>query len=131
MAPRADIEGLRAVAVALVVAYHAGWWGAGGGFIGVDVFFVVSGFLITSLLLRERIDTGRVDLIGFWARRARRLLPIATTVIATVVVAGWVILPMTDRPRLGRDALASSLFSANWVFAERGTDYLAADTDPS
>ena len=131
MAPRADIEGLRAVAVALVVAYHAGWRGAGGGFIGVDVFFVVSGFLITSLLLRERIDTGRVDLIGFWARRARRLLPIATTVIATVVVAGWMILPMTDRPRLGRDALASSLFSANWVFAERGTDYLAADTDPS
>lgn len=131
MAPRADIEGLRALAVAAVVAYHAGVWGTAGGYVGVDVFFVVSGFLITSLLIREHAEHGRIDAAAFWARRARRLLPIASTVVIATVIAGWLILPMTERPRLGRDALASSLFSANWVFAERGTDYLASDTDPS
>ena len=131
MAPRADIEGLRALAVAAVVAYHAGVRGTEGGYVGVDVFFVVSGFLITRLLIREHATHGRIDARAFWARRARRLLPIASTVVIATVIAGWLIVPMTERPQLGRDALASSLFSANWVLAERGTDYLAADADPS
>ena len=72
---RTDIDGLRAVAIALVVAFHVGIPGFSRGFIGVDVFFVLSGFLITSLLLRELATTGTVSLSNFWARRARRLLP--------------------------------------------------------
>ena len=84
---RADIEGLRAVAIALVVLYHAGWRGARAGFLGVDVFFVLSGFLITGLLLDEIAATGRVSLTKFWARRARRLLPAAALVTLVVLIA--------------------------------------------
>ena len=75
---RADIQGLRALAVILVLAYHARLPLARAGFVGVDVFFVISGFLITGLLLRERDETGRIDIVGFYARRARRLLPAAS-----------------------------------------------------
>src|ERR1700758_5626291 len=76
---RADIEGLRAVAVVAVVLFHAGVPGLGGGFIGVDVFFVVAGFLITGLLWREASDSGTVRLARFYGARARRLLPAAVT----------------------------------------------------
>src|SRR6185295_18203516 len=78
---RADIEGLRAVAVLLVVLYHAGVPAITGGYIGVDVFFVISGFLITSLLLRELAASGRISIVGFYARRFIRLLPATTVVI--------------------------------------------------
>src|SRR6516162_2074063 len=74
---RPDIEGMRGLAVLLVVLFHAGLAGVAGGFVGVDVFFVISGFLITGLLLRERDRTGSVDLWRFYARRARRILPAA------------------------------------------------------
>lgn len=84
---RTDIDGLRAIAVSLVVLFHAEVPGFGGGFVGVDVFFVISGFLITQGLLAERERSGRVDIVGFWLRRARRLLPAAGLMIATVVVA--------------------------------------------
>ena len=77
---RADIQGLRAVAVLVVVAAHAGVPGVGGGFVGVDVFFVISGFLITSLLMREAVRSDRILLGGFYARRARRILPAAALV---------------------------------------------------
>ena len=93
-AHRGDIEGLRAVAVLLVVLAHIGVPGLAGGFVGVDVFFVISGFLITSLLRREFAATGRIDLARFYARRAVRLLPVATLVIAATALhhdgpAGW------------------------------------------
>src|SRR5690242_3647751 len=87
---RPDIEGLRAVAIGLVVLYHAGWKGARAGFLGVDVFFVLSGFLISGLLLDELAATGRVSLTKFWARRARRLLPAAALVTLVVLVASAV-----------------------------------------
>src|SRR5213595_3593401 len=74
---RADVEGLRAIAVLSVVAFHYGVSGLTGGFVGVDVFFAISGFLITQLLLREAERTGSVSLRAFWARRARRILPAA------------------------------------------------------
>ena len=74
---RADIEGLRAIAVMSVVAYHAGIAGMPGGFVGVDIFFTLSGYLITGLLEKELRDENRIDLLGFYARRARRLLPAA------------------------------------------------------
>ncbi|MGH3957470.1 acyltransferase family protein, partial [Mycobacterium sp.] len=80
------LDGLRAVAVALVLADHGGIPGMGGGFLGVDIFFVLSGFLITSLLLDELGRTGRIDLAGFWIRRARRLLPALVLMVLTVAV---------------------------------------------
>lgn len=86
-----SLDGLRAVSVAAVILYHAGIGWIPGGFLGVEVFFVVSGFLITSLLLEERRHTGRIDLKHFWVRRARRLLPALYALLVVVVVAALVI----------------------------------------
>lgn len=128
---RRDIEGLRAVAVLVVVAYHAGITGFAGGFIGVDVFFVISGFLITSLLLNEKISTGRIDLREFYARRIRRLLPISTVVLVVSTLSALVLLPSTSFSSLGSDVVAAAGFVVNMLFAARGTDYLAGDAEPS
>ena len=87
---RTDIEGLRAVAVLLVLLFHAGVPGLGGGYVGVDVFFVLSGFLITSLMLNERATTGRISMSSFYARRIRRILPMASVVAVVTLVASWV-----------------------------------------
>ena len=128
---RRDIEGLRAVAVGVVVLYHAHFLELRGGFIGVDVFFVVSGFLITSLLLREHATTGRISLPRFYGRRARRLLPASCVVIVgTVIAANFWLEPLRLRD-LATDAIASGGFVANIVFADRGTDYLQSALPPS
>ncbi|CAN5425664.1 SGNH hydrolase domain-containing protein [soil metagenome] len=122
---RPEVEGLRAVAVVLVLLYHARFDFMSGGFIGVDVFFVLSGFLITSLLLRELASTGTVSLASFWARRARRLLPASgLVVIATLVASRW-LLDGLSQGDLARDAIAASTFVANFRFLNVGTDYLA------
>src|SRR5689334_24498845 len=84
---RPDLEGLRGLAILLVLLFHAGIPGVVGGFVGVDVFFVLSGFLITGLLIRERERTGRVNLAAFYARRARRILPAALVVIVATLLA--------------------------------------------
>ena len=84
---RPDIDGLRAVAVAIVVAFHVGVPGFGGGFVGVDVFFVISGFLITGLLVKELLASGHISLSRFYARRVRRLLP-ALVLVGLVTVGG-------------------------------------------
>jgi len=128
---RRDIEGLRAVAVGVVVLYHAHFLGLRGGFIGVDVFFVVSGFLITSLLLREHTASGRISLSRFYGRRVRRLLPASCLVIVGTVVAGNFWLEPLRLRDLGTDAIASGGFVANIVFAQRGTDYLQSALPPS
>jgi len=123
----AGLDGLRAIAVALVVVYHLfpGWW-LGSGFIGVDVFFVISGFLITSLLLRERARAGRIDLIDFWRRRARRLLP--ALVLLVTVTATWTLIVGGDvLVRLGRQVLGALTFSYNWLSVAGGSDYFSAD----
>jgi len=128
---RTDIEGLRAVAVLAVVLFHAGVPGLSGGFVGVDVFFVVSGFLITGILVREATNTGTVALPRFYAARARRLLPAAGTVLVATAVASTILLaPLQARSVLG-DAIASALYVGNYRFAVHGTDYLAADAPPS
>ncbi|MER8264886.1 SGNH hydrolase domain-containing protein [Streptomyces griseus] len=128
---RPDIEGLRAVAVLAVLAFHAQIPGAAGGFVGVDVFFVISGYLITGLLVREAITTGRIRLGDFFSRRARRLLPSAAVVLAAVAVAGaWLTVPLL-RADLEQDVLAAALSVANWRFVSQQTDYLAAGHDQS
>lgn len=128
---RPDIEGLRALAVTSVVLYHANISGFSGGFVGVDIFFVLSGFLITGLLVRELDRTGRVDLAQFWARRARRLLPVAALVLVVVAVVGtWTIPPM-DRRDAGLGIVTAAVYAANWFFARRRLDYLSSDDAPS
>ena len=122
---RPEVEGLRAVAVVLVLLYHAELGAMSGGYIGVDVFFVLSGFLITSLLMRELATTGTVSLMGFWARRARRLLPASGLVVVATLVAGRLMLDGLSQGDLARDALAACAFVANVRFFNVGTDYLA------
>lgn len=124
--PRTDIQGLRAVAVAAVLGFHLWPAWVTGGYVGVDVFFVVSGFLITSHLLRRPIRSGR-DLLGFWARRVRRLIPAASLVLLATLVAAAVWLPTTTLVQVGREVLASALYVENWALARSETDYLAAD----
>jgi peptidoglycan/LPS O-acetylase OafA/YrhL len=128
---RADIEGLRAVAVVAVVLYHAGLRSAGGGYVGVDVFYVLSGFLITGLLWRELRETGRLSFASFYARRARRLLPAAMLVVLVTVVGSSLWLSPLQAKVVTRDAIASALYAANYRFAALRTDYLASSAPPS
>ncbi|MCM2258112.1 MAG: acyltransferase [Vicinamibacteria bacterium] len=112
--------------MSVVVAYHVGLPGFGGGFVGVDVFFVVSGFLITGLLLRELERSGRIDWGAFYARRVRRLLPALGVVVLTTLALGAVLLlPWKEQPALARAAGATALFSANVLFWHEAFDYFA------
>jgi len=126
-----DIEGLRAIAVLAVLLFHAGVPGLGGGYVGVDVFFVVSGFLITSLLVAEKTNTGKVSLGAFYARRARRILPVSALVAVATLIASWIWLEPLRLRSLSNDVLAVALFSSNFVFANRGADYLQSALPPS
>jgi peptidoglycan/LPS O-acetylase OafA/YrhL len=128
---RPDIQGLRAIAVMLVVLYHAGVPGINGGYVGVDVFFVLSGFLITDLLLRERSRTGTTSLPRFYARRVRRILPAATIVLLATVFASYYWLGFIRGGSVARDAQWTSVFLANIHFAEQGTNYLNTTLPPS
>ena len=128
---RRDIEGLRAIAVVAVLLYHFGVPGLDGGFVGVDVFFVISGYLITSLLIDERETKGRISIKAFYARRARRLLPISATVIVVTAIAGAVLMPATRLSDLAGEVTSAALFAANFLFAQRGTNYLTASLAPS
>jgi peptidoglycan/LPS O-acetylase OafA/YrhL len=124
---RRDIQGLRAVAVAVVLLFHAGIPGLEGGFVGVDVFFVISGFLITGLIVREVRRTGHLSLLAFYARRARRLLPATAVVFAAIAVATLLVLPSTRWESIAGDLVASSLYVINWRLAASSVDYLASD----
>ncbi|HSS09128.1 MAG TPA: acyltransferase family protein [Acidimicrobiales bacterium] len=128
---RTDVEGLRAVAILAVVLYHAHVGGFGGGYVGVDVFFVVSGFLITSLLWRELTERGKVSFGDFYGRRVRRLLPASMLVVVVTVIASARWLPPLGVHRVIGDAVASSLYVPNYRFALQSTNYLAATTAPS
>jgi peptidoglycan/LPS O-acetylase OafA/YrhL len=122
---RPDVQGLRAVAVGTVLLFHALPGVLPGGFVGVDVFFVISGFLITGLLLREAESDGRISLARFWARRARRILPAAAVVLVVVAIASVLLLPMTRWQDVAWQVVASATYVQNWVLAA-GTDYLNA-----
>ena len=122
---RSDIEGLRAVAIMLVVAAHAGIPGLAGGFIGVDVFFVLSGFLITGQLVEEATSTGRIELLQFYVRRLRRLLPALLLMLLTVGwVSAWLISPAEQDDQVAAMQLAAFWLS-NFHFAWSDLDYFS------
>src|SRR5690348_8820218 len=124
---RRDIDGLRAVAVLAVVGYHAFPASVRGGFVGVDVFFVISGFLITSILLQEAQD-GRFSILNFYVRRIRRIFPALLVVMASVLFAGWFLLLPRDFEAIGKNTLASAFFAANLVLM-RGVGYFEPSED--
>jgi peptidoglycan/LPS O-acetylase OafA/YrhL len=120
---RADIQGLRALSILGVVLYHAQLPGFAGGFAGVDIFFVISGFLITGLLIREIRAKGAIDLIRFWARRAARLLPNALTTLAVSLLGVFWLLPVLARETVTKDLSSAILYFANYRFSGRSLDY--------
>lgn len=128
---RGDIEGLRALAVTLVLLYHATVPGFSAGFMGVDIFFVISGYLITHQLIKEYSATGRISIADFYARRFRRLMPAATAVLMVTALATAMLAPSTLRRTFGVDITSAAAFVSNWRFADRAVDYLAEDTGPS
>jgi len=128
---RPDVQGLRAVAVGLVLLSHARLPWAAGGYVGVDVFFVLSGFLITSLLVKEVFTTGRISIAGFYARRARRILPAAAVVTVATALGAWVFYPVTRLESVLQDALAVVVYVVNYRFVAEQTEYLNADQMPS
>jgi peptidoglycan/LPS O-acetylase OafA/YrhL len=125
------LDGIRAFAVLAVIAYHAGVTHATGGFLGVDAFFCLSGFLITSLLLGEVRHTGSIRLSMFWARRARRLLPALLLVVCFVGLFSWLGAPAGTYPQLRLDSFATLLYVANWHFILQGSSYFQAALAPS
>ena len=128
---RQDIEGLRAVAVLAVVLFHADVPGVGGGYVGVDVFFVISGFLITGLLWREVSTAGTVRLRRFYGARARRLLPASAAVGVVTAIGSAVLLPPLQARGVLEDGIASALYVGNYWFILHGVDYLARGIPPS
>lgn len=124
------LDGLRAVAVVGVMLFHGGVSWIPGGYLGVDVFFVLSGYLITTLLLRERVSTGGVDLRAFWTRRLRRLLPALLVLLAVVAVATPFFVAAAERASVRGDAIASLLDVANWHFIVTDQSYFAGAPSP-
>lgn len=122
---RPDIEGLRAIAVLFVLIWHAGVPWLTGGFVGVDVFFVISGFLMTTILHREHIKYRRINVVKFYARRARRLVPASTLALVATGLATVMVLPETRWRDIGIDIAAAGGYVVNWRLAERAVDYLA------
>ena len=125
------LDGMRGLAVMAVLAFHGGMPWARGGFLGVDAFFVLSGYLITSLLLAEWEQTGRIALGTFWARRARRLLPALLLMVAVVTLGARTLLPPEEVRLLRGDGLAALFYVANWRMILRGGDYFAQTASPS
>lgn len=122
---------MRALAVIAVVIYHINPAWLPGGFVGVDVFFVISGFLITAGILNRIETTGQFSLIQFWANRARRILPAATVTIVVVSVLSLWLLPLTRLKDVATQGIASALYIQNFALARQSVDYMAADAKPT
>jgi peptidoglycan/LPS O-acetylase OafA/YrhL len=128
---RPDVQGMRAIAILLAVVYHAGIPGFEGGYVGIEVFFVISGFVITGLLLREREGTGHTSLRAFYGRRVRRIMPAATLVLVVAVIASYVLLGPLSGNQTANDGQWASVFLINIHFEANGTNYLSALLPPS
>ena len=128
---RPDIEGMRAIAIVAVLLAHAGVPFAAGGYVGVDVFFVISGFLITGLLLKEVGRSNRISIAGFYARRIKRLLPQSAVLLVTVAILSMIILSPLRIEEVVGDIVSSAFYVANWHFAAQSVDYFAQDIEPS
>ena len=128
---RPDVQGMRAIAILLALVYHADLPGFSGGYVGIEVFFVISGFVITGLLLRERERTGGTSLRSFYGRRARRIIPAATLVIIITVIVSFHSLGPLVGHETAIDGLWAALFLANVHFAAVHTNYLVAQAPPS
>ena len=128
---RGDIQGLRALAVLLVIGNHAGIAGFGGGYIGVDVFFVISGYVITQLLLREVPKGVRLGLADFYSRRIRRIVPAATATLVLTFVAAEILLGSHMNPNLPGDVRWASVFGANFRLISTGSNYFVPGIHPS
>lgn len=128
---RPALDGLRAVAVVLVVGYHADVDVLSAGFIGVDLFFVLSGLVVCNALLTELDRTGTIRLTRFYARRVRRLLPAAVTMIVGTCVLYVVTFPLLERTEIVADAQAALLYVANWFAIVQSNDYFAQDGSAS
>ena len=124
-----QIQALRALAAGLVLIYHAAW--IDGGYIGVDIFYVISGFLITGLLVKELDTTKVLNLTSFYARRIKRLLPASFLVVLVTAVAGYILLPASMRQVFGRDIIAASTYVSNLLFAHWQNDYQNLNSTPS
>ena len=124
-----EIQGLRALAATLVLIFHARF--ISGGFIGVDIFYVISGFLITGLLLKELNTTGRISLKAFYLRRSKRLLPASFLVLFVTALFAWIVLPPIARGSIGRDLIATTLYISNYLFAWWENDYQNLNATPS
>ena len=124
-----EIQGLRALAALLVVIYHADF--IPGGFIGVDIFYVISGYLITGLILNEIQNSGGLNLKNFYLRRIKRLLPASVLVLIITANVSYFVLPPTARTDLGENVLATGFLGSNYAFAIRGTDYQNLGASPS
>ncbi|WP_246229674.1 acyltransferase family protein [Bradyrhizobium cytisi] len=125
---RPDIEGLRAIAVLSVIGFHYGVPWLTGGFVGVDIFFVISGYLISQLLLRELNGTGTIDFVAFYGRRARRLLPAALLVtVATLIVSYFVLSPL-EQKEIAKSAAASSVFATNMSLLSQALNYFGPES---
>lgn len=111
----AEIQGLRAVAVLLVIAFHAKF--LPGGFIGVDIFYVISGYLITGLLIRELEETGSISFRNFYSRRIKRLLPSSFLVLISTALLSLLLIPPNMRAELGRNIAATAFYVSNYLFA--------------
>jgi peptidoglycan/LPS O-acetylase OafA/YrhL len=122
---------LRAVAVGAVLLYHAGIPFVKGGFIGVDVFFVISGFLITGLLLRELEGSGTISLVRFYSRRAKRLLPLTVVVLGAIVLCSWWLFDPIRMERVSLDVVAAGLYVLNWLLAFQAANYFSAGLQAS
>jgi peptidoglycan/LPS O-acetylase OafA/YrhL len=127
---RADLQGMRAVAVVAVFAHHLFDWPS-GGFVGVDVFFVLSGFFITGILIRERTATGALSFRDFYVRRVKRILPSATLVLAVTVFGAYLLFPASRARETLLDALYAAIFGANFRFEAVGADYFQQGQPPS
>jgi peptidoglycan/LPS O-acetylase OafA/YrhL/lysophospholipase L1-like esterase len=128
---RPSLDGIRALAVVAVLLYHANVFLLPGGFLGVDLFFVLSGYLITSLLIIEQEDKGRIDLRAFWLRRLRRLIPALFVLIGFVALYAWLWADPSQLERLRGDALAALFYVANWRFIFSGQSYFDQFSAPS